>query len=171
MPNLLKILKINLNDASRIAILAVGSEFRGDDAAGLLVAQKLEKKLTGNEIPSVKIFFGNTAPENLTGEIKEFKPSHIIIVDSAESGLEPGTIQFIDHNTVKGISFSTHKLPLKMMIDYFCNFFPCKIFIIGIQPANLDFGSPVSKEVKKTINEISRDLHKEITDIFKTEIH
>ena len=44
MPNLEKFLKNRLKEASRVAILAIGSEFRSDDAAGLLVAENLKKQ-------------------------------------------------------------------------------------------------------------------------------
>ena len=83
MPNLEKFLKNRLKEASRVAILAIGSEFRGDDAAGLLVAENL-KKLLKVSSRKFKVFIGATAPENLTGDIKRFNPSHILLVDSID---------------------------------------------------------------------------------------
>ena len=43
MLNLKVLLKDKLNKARRIALLGVGSEFRGDDVAGILVAKSLAK--------------------------------------------------------------------------------------------------------------------------------
>ena len=165
MQHLKKILKKRLDNAERIAILAVGSELRADDAAGLLVAKKLSQKLAHLD-GRIKIILGETAPENFTGEIRTYKPTHLIILDCAECGLEPGTIQFIDSENVGGISFSTHMLPLKLMVDYLLSDNHIEVMIIGIQPEVLEFGQPVSAKIKKTINSLANALSKEINLIY-----
>ncbi len=151
MPNLKVLLKKNLKGAKKIAVLGVGSALRSDDAAGLLVAEELKKV----KIPKLKVFFGSTAPENLTGEIIKYKPSHIIIVDSVDMEQEPGSILLIDPQVVEGVSFSTHMLPVKMIVDYFLESLKCEIVIIGIQPKTLEFGETVSEEVKKSTIQIA----------------
>lgn len=151
MPNLKVLLKKNLKGAKKIAVLGVGSALRSDDAAGLLVAEELKKV----KIPKLKVFFGSTAPENLTGEIIKYKPSHIIIVDSVDMEQEPGSILLIDPQVVEGVSFSTHMLPVKMIVDYFLESLKCEIVIIGIQPKTLEFGETVSGEVKKSTIQIA----------------
>ena len=147
-----------------MAILGVGSEFRGDDAAGMLVAEKIEKmsgprahRGAGTEKKVVlKIFLGATAPENLTGEIIKFKPTHLIIVDTADIKEKPGTILLLKEEDLgEGISFSTHKLPPKVMMDYFNKTLKCAIFVLGIQPKSLKFGMAVSKEVRSSVKEVS----------------
>ncbi len=92
MPNLKTILKNKLKGAKKIAVLGVGSSLKSDDAAGLLVAEELKKIKN----PKLKVFFGSTAPENLTGEIIKYKPTHIIIVDSVDMDQKPGSILLID---------------------------------------------------------------------------
>lgn len=151
MPNLKVLLRKNLKGAKKIAVLGVGSALRSDDAAGLLVAEELKKV----KIPKLKVFFGSTAPENLTGEIIKYKPSHIIIVDSVDMEQEPGSILLIDPQVVEGVSFSTHMLPVKMIVDYFLESLKCEIVIIGIQPKTLEFGETVSEEVKKSTIQIA----------------
>lgn len=151
MPNLKVLLKKNLKGAKKIAVLGVGSALRSDDAAGLLVAEELKKV----KIPKLKVFFGSTAPENLTGEIIKYKPSHIIIVDSVDMEQEPGSLLLIDPQVVEGVSFSTHMLPVKMIVDYFLESLKCEIVIIGIQPKTLEFGETVSEEVKKSTIQIA----------------
>ena len=151
MQNLTTELKSRLKAAKRIAILGVGSELRGDDAAGMLVAEAVLKKTK-----KARVFLGATAPENLTGEIIKFKPSHIIIVDTADIKQKPGTILLLKaEDLAEGVSFSTHKLPPKVMMDYFVRALKCKIFIIGIQPKCIKFDAPVSKEVKSSVKEVS----------------
>jgi hydrogenase 3 maturation protease len=144
-------LKIRLKAAKRIAVLGIGSEFRADDAAGMIVAESLAKKS-----PWLKAFLGATAPENLTGEIKKYKPTHIIIIDTADIKEKPGTILLLKKEDVgAGVSFSTHKLPAKVLMDYFTQSLKCDIIFVGIQPKNLKFGGKVSREVKSSIKEVS----------------
>jgi len=145
-----------LRDARKIALLAVGSELRGDDVAGILVASGLSKARPAIcRQAGFKVFLGATAPENLTGEIKKFKPSHIIIVDSADVGKKAGEIVLIKPENSRGVSFCTHQLPLKIMADYLIESIGCRILIIGIQPKQLDFGSLPSKEIKESAKAVS----------------
>jgi len=155
-------LKKKLPDSGRIALLGVGSELRGDDAAGLLVAECLRKSPPKKiKQKKLKVFFGSTAPENLTGEIKKFKPACLVIVDSADMNRRPGTVKLINPDQISGISFCTHQLPLKIMTDYLAKSIGCEILIIGIQPGKIDFGAPLSREVEKSAKDIS-DTIKEI---------
>ncbi len=156
MENLEKSLKSRLKDAERVAVLGVGSELRGDDIAGILVAQEFNK-------PSkrFKSFIGGTAPENFTGEIKRFKPTHLVVVDSASMAKSrAGTIRLIDPEKVANFSFCTHRLPLKIMTDYLIKFIDCEIIIIGIQPKTLGFGLPCSPEIKKSVKRVSSAIRK-----------
>jgi hydrogenase maturation protease HycI len=149
--NLKAILKTSLKKAERIAVLGIGSELRSDDAAGLIAAEELEKIKN----PKLKVFFGSTAPENLTGEIITYKPTHIIIIDSVDTDCKPGFILLIKPEDAGGVSFSSHMLPIKMMVDYMIESLGCDIIIIGIQPKSLIFGGNISNEVKKSAIKIS----------------
>jgi hydrogenase 3 maturation protease len=162
MKKLAAVLKQKLDGASGIAVLGIGSDLRGDDAAGIIVAQQIEKiKLS----PKIKILIGATAPENLTGEIKKFKPSHLLIIDSADTNAQPGQISIIDPDKVGGTTFCTHCLPIKVMIDYLMqSLCDLKVITIGIQPKNIAVGFDVSKEVKKAAEELA----KTIVSLFKS---
>ena len=152
MRNLKNLLKNRLQGAVRIVVLGVGSELRADDAAGMLVAGRLRdyyKKRTAR--PAVKVLLGSTAPENLTGEIKKLRPSHIIIVDSADTGKKAGTIVLINPQEIGGISFCTHQLPPKILVDYLLQSLDCRVIVIGIQPKTLLFGAGCSREVENSI--------------------
>ncbi|MFA5090906.1 MAG: hydrogenase 3 maturation endopeptidase HyCI [Candidatus Omnitrophota bacterium] len=146
-------LKSSLKGAGKLAVLGVGSELRGDDAAGLLFARCLQESLRSNRRISrkVKVFLGYTAPENLTGEIKRFGPSCLLIVDSADLRKKAGTLALIESCDIRGVSFSTHALPLSIMADYLLKSFSCKVLFLVIQPKALDFGSSISLAVKKNV--------------------
>jgi hydrogenase 3 maturation protease len=141
-----------LHKSRRIALIGVGSELRGDDAAGMLVAKKLSRLKSRK----LKVFFGESAPENITGELKEYKPTHIIIVDAAHIGKKSGTVQLLySKDEFSGFSFSTHKMPLKVMLDYLDKFFNFETIIIGIQPKRLGFMQKPTPDVESATNKVT----------------
>ena len=148
-------LRERLNGAAKVALLAVGSEERSDDAAGILVA----RRLAGLSWPSplrLRIFLGATAPENLTGQIKKFKPTHLVAVDAADLGKAPGAISVLDmEGAVGGPSFCTHNLPLTIMLRYLANSLACEIIILGIQPRSLEFNRPPSAAVDRAAGRLA----------------
>ena len=144
MPNLTAELKEKLKGSQKVVVLGIGSELRGDDSAGILVAKKLEKE----NLSGIIVLIGGTAPENLTGELKRLQPSHLIIVDAADMKEAPGTIRLVDPEEVGGFSFSTHSLPIKVLINYLQEHFHFQVLLIGIQPKNISFGNPLSPEIE-----------------------
>jgi len=159
MQDLTNKLKSNLKGAKRIAVLGVGSELRADDNAGMLIAQELERSQAQiSKAVDIKVFLGHTAPENLSGEIKKYAPSHVLIIDTADIGKKPGEVAVFTPEDSGGISFSTHKLPIKVLAQYLTQSIDCKIIIIGIQPKTLDFGKDVSREVSASIKELSKEI-------------
>ena len=150
------LLKASLRQARSLAVVGIGSDLRGDDIAGILVFRELRSALTGSESKIIRLFDGGTAPENLTGEIIRFQPSHILLVDAADLGLKPGTVTLIEPEAVGGISFSTHVLPLSILADYLKSALPCRIIILGIQPGQTGFGSAHSQKISQAAHRLAR---------------
>jgi len=161
--NLAQALNQRLKGAKRLSLLGVGSDLRGDDVAGILVANFLLPK--AKKSLNFRVFIGETAPENLTGEIRKFGSTHLIIVDSADMNKKPGSVQLIDPDQIGGLSFCTHSLPLKVMTDYLAKSAGCKTCIIGIQPKGLDFDAPCSPVVRRSARNISNLLWKVVKDL------
>ena len=138
-----------LNGARAAAILGCGSELMGDDAAGTLIAGRLSYFSE-----CVRVFCGGTAPENFTGEIKKFLPDTLLIIDAAELSLPPGEVSLIPLDKIGGVSFSTHMLPLTIMLDYLHREIGCRTYLLGIQGACYEFGAEMSSEVKASVEMI-----------------
>ncbi|MFA5338341.1 MAG: hydrogenase maturation peptidase HycI [Candidatus Omnitrophota bacterium] len=155
MQNLLAQLINKLKGAKRIVILGVGSELRSDDAAGLIIAKAIQKKISKSKKPQVNVLLGETAPENFTGEIKRLKPTHLIIIDAADISKKSGDVVLFNPEDIKGISFCTHQLPMNIMIDYLKKYIECDVLIVGIQPKSLKVGNKLSKEVKIAVKYVS----------------
>lgn len=143
----------------RLSLLGVGSELRADDSAGLVIAENLikqcEKENKCGINDKLQVIYGETAPENFTGDIRKFLPTHLIVIDAAEMGLEPGSVKIIKKEEIKGVTFSTHVLPLSVMIDYLYNSFKFETIVIGIEPKDMEFGNDVTKEVRTAIDMVS----------------
>jgi Ni,Fe-hydrogenase maturation factor len=207
MPNLPQALRSSLKGAARVAVLVLGSSLRGDDAAGLLVADALDEarkkpkgaipvsrqggcprfaplrnggctRRTERDSPSpprvqplLKVFRGETAPENLTGPIKALRPTHLVVIDAADFGARPGAARILAHDAAPatcteggagegpagsevgrlagGVSFSTHNLPVGVLTEYLRHSIGCACVVIGIQPGSCEFGKEPSPAIHR----------------------
>jgi hydrogenase 3 maturation protease len=154
--SLAKTLQSRLAGARSIAVLGVGSELRADDAAGMLVARAVAD-LAGDVPPArLRAFFGETAPENLTGEIRAFAPSHVLIVDAAMMNRPPGFIAVLQESDLgDAASVSTHGLPLNVVAKYLRAQQACEVTIVAIQPLSLEWGQGVSQAVAASARELA----------------
>lgn len=157
MPPLKAILKTKLESATRVAVLSIGSELRADDAAGLLAGEEIERlwRATSGRKAALEVFFGHTAPENLTGAIREFKPDCILIIDAADIGRDPGTIEIIDPQTPLDNPPVTHGFPVPLLQRYLMETMQCTVTTIGIQPAKLDFNQPPTDAVRRAAADLA----------------
>jgi len=136
---------------SKIAILGIGNELRSDDAVGLAVVDRLSSFF---DDPSVVVLNCQNSPENFTGYLKRVKPTCVVLVDAADFGALPGDAHIFQLNDLEGSSVSTHKASLLALGEYLHTEMNCNIFVIGIQPANCDFGdglSPVARRASVTV--------------------
>ncbi|MCX5697107.1 MAG: hydrogenase 3 maturation endopeptidase HyCI [Candidatus Omnitrophica bacterium] len=150
-------LKNKLKGAKRIAFVGVGSELHGDDVAGILVARQI-KDFPSRKKTSVKfkVFLGHTAPENISGQIREFKPTHIVIIDAADVGAKAGNIIMFDPQDEAEVGMSsTHRLPLRILAGYLKASIGCQALIIGIQPKIIDFGQDACLQVRRAAQKVA----------------
>lgn len=130
----------------RVAVVGVGQELHGDDAAGLAVVQALRRRLGDRD--DVLLIEAGPSPENVTGALRRFGPSVVLLVDAAVMGEPPGTVRCMDPRVSDGISASTHTLPLALVADFLTRELACEVRLLGIQPAATDFPSRVSAPVR-----------------------
>ena len=84
-----------------MAIVGVGSDMRGDDFAGIEIVRRLRRKLESSKVLLIE---GGLTPENFTGEIKKFKPTHVLLIDATDFGSEPGDIVLAEPDAIFGQS-------------------------------------------------------------------
>ncbi|HEX6033539.1 MAG TPA: hydrogenase 3 maturation endopeptidase HyCI [Anaerolineales bacterium] len=149
----------------RIAILGVGNPMRSDDAAGVLVARLLLQRDLAPEADRVLIIEAGHAPENRTGELRRFLPDIVLIIDAADMGETPGTVQWIPEESIDGMNASTHSLPLSMLSRYLKLELNCTVAVLGIQAASNEVGESVSPDVFQAIHEIVNEMERFVRDV------
>lgn len=140
----------------RTAILGIGNELDGDDAAGVLVARELKAALSARE--DVLILDAGPVPENFSGTLRKFQPEVVIFVDAAELARPAGSYAWVDRNEIDGFGGSTHLLPLSVLAEYLVDELHCQVVFLGIQPARIEFDVDVSPVVLKTVSEVAQEL-------------
>jgi len=131
-------------------VFTVGNELMGDDAAGPLLARRLE----GTPLPDWDVLDGGNTPENFVHRIREMKPERVVLVDTADMELPAGEMRLIDREAIGSLFLmTTHSLPLGFLMDAIGEFVP-KVELIGIQPQAVAFGYPVSGEVSRAVDAV-----------------
>ncbi len=128
----------------RIAIVGIGSPIRGDDAVGLYVLDLLKNMKLGDTL----LLRTETVPESYTGKLRDFNPTHVILVDAANFRGKPGEVRVISTNSISGARLSTHNLPLNLYADYVRSSICPNLILIGIQGVNIDLGEELTPEVE-----------------------
>lgn len=129
-------------------MLAVGNSMMGDDGAGPLLYQLMER----NPIDNWNILDGGSTPENYVHTIRRFKPKLLLIVDAADMELDIGEIRIIDKEMIAEMFFvSTHNLPLNFLIEQLEQDID-EILFIGIQPDIVSFAFPMTEKVKSAVS-------------------
>jgi len=110
--------------------------------------------------PKLSVHFGSSAPENCTGPIREQAPSHLVIIDAAHLGVEPGAISLLERADISGISFCTHALPLNVIVDFIALSNPqlVDVLLIGIQPQEMGFDEPLTVVIEERAQWVANAL-------------
>ena len=131
-----------------VLVLCLGSDLRGDDAAGLEVG----KRFLSSRFRE-RIILGGTTPEIFARDVVEKRPDTLIIVDSVDAGLSPGSVLLAELPFGDVRLVSTHSLPLDLFVDLLkSELGELRVILIGIQAAKIDIGSELSPEVSKSVS-------------------
>ncbi|MEI8631297.1 hydrogenase maturation peptidase HycI [Vibrio sp. PP-XX7] len=139
---------------SRQILLTVGNSMMGDDGAGPYLAELFRK----TPIDGWEVLEGGTMPEDTLHLIRQIKPARVLVVDAADFGEKAGEIRIIDPDTIADMFMvSTHSLPLNFLLDELKTFVPVVTFV-GIQPAAVAFGFPMTEMVQTAVETIYQRL-------------
>lgn len=135
---------------SKKAVLTVGAVLRGDDAAGPMLSKMLEEE----PIEGWTNIDGGQMPEDQLAVVRRMQPDVLVLVDAADMSEEPGTIAVLDEDDVAtNMLFTTHSLPISFLLKELKSCCGSVVFL-GIQPAQLEFMSPLTPAVHEAVEKI-----------------
>jgi hydrogenase 3 maturation protease len=152
--------KLNLNQRPdiRVTILGVGSDLRSDDGAGVRAIERLQEIGALASHARVQLEIGANAPENVTGAIIKFNPTHLMVIDAADFNASPGTVTLINPDFIEGVTFSSHMMPLRVVLNYLGQYIKPEPILVGIQPASVEFGFDLCESVDEAVNALVETL-------------
>ncbi len=142
--------KVSKYDCSKVVFVALGNEFRGDDASGIVFLTQLKKCQRFKNC-----FFINAGinPENHLERIIKLQPQLVVFIDSTKMNLKPGKIKFLNEDEIEIFDFSTHNYSIKLIKEYIEKHKKVDFLFIGIQPFDTTFKIGLSNSVKQGIEQ------------------
>jgi len=135
-------------------VIGCGNRHRGDDGAGILVAEQLRQMG----------FDAKTEGGGTAGLIEAWNGADdVVVVDAVATGATPGTVQLWDGKqlAVPDDHFgSTHGLGVAEAIALarVLGLLPKHLSVYGIEGRRFDYGDEISPEVERAVNELVRKL-------------
>ena len=144
-------------DAGRVVIAGIGNPIRRDDFVGV----KLVRDLKGKISDEVRLLECETVPESFMQEIVDINPSHVLLVDAAILGLNPGETRLVFPKQVTYFpAITTHVLPLRIFCEYITKMTEAKIALLLIEPGDTEFGENLTPAVQAAAEEVVSVLQK-----------
>lgn len=157
-------------ECARTLVLGVGSLIRGDDAIGVLAAQRLRAR--PDLPPGVVVRDGGTAGLGLIPMWEGF--DRLVLIDAVEMGLPAGAIRRFtwDEARVSGHerALSAHQTDLAdaLLLAETLKILPPEVVIFGVQPGSMEWDQPLSSAVERAlpdlIDALLNELRSELTD-------
>jgi len=132
-----------------IAAISIGSPLKGDDNIGNIVLEKLD-------IDALKLM-GGMSPESVIGKAVDCE--RVYFIDAVDFGGASGSVHVFSPDELEGTRMSTHGFSIKQLAELLPK---SKVFVIGIQPKNIDFKPRLSNELEFRLDRIVDDVKKAI---------
>lgn len=144
-------------------LVGVGNDFRGDDAAGLLVAREVRKLVPS----SIAVTEDDGDIAHMIDAWRGYRL--VILVDAARTGRQPGEIYRFDalHEQlpVFETQVSSHGVGIPDAIELAraLNALPQELVVYGVEAESFRTGAPLSAPVAAAIPEVASRIAAELT--------
>lgn len=142
---------------SRVVIVGMGNELRGDDGVGVLVTKVLARRGLKE-----KVVEAGSNPELFVSKILSLNPEVVVFVDAVDGGLAPGEVVLvrITAGSSDVTALSTHSIPLPIVAEMIR--VPC--YLLGIQVGAVDVGSSITPRVREAGLQLAELLARELRE-------
>jgi len=137
-----------------IVLMGVGNELRGDDAFGVMLAERIEHEI------ATKIFVTHDLPEDYAVKAANERPDIVIILDAIDFHGEPGELHLVAARDVPPTPGVTHRPSLEMMARFLELDAGAETWVLGVQPRMdaLGVGDEMSEPVARALDEVEQLL-------------
>ena len=127
-------------------LVGVGNPMRRDDGVGPWVIGAVQAAAPGTNL---RVIDAQDVPENFVHVIARADCRNVVFIDAVAADGQPGTVVFGPlAEFAEAASFSTHKLALSLS-GRFLEAAGKKVFLLGVVPADLEFGVGLTDEVAR----------------------
>jgi hydrogenase 3 maturation protease len=128
----------------KILFAGIGNVLRSDDGAGVYISRMIR------ETDRIMSLSAEVSIENYIGKINSRNPDILVFIDCVDMKSLPGTCRLLPAGEIQDMTFNTHNISLRRLSE----FFSMPVYVLGIQPENVDFGENISYIVKKVADEV-----------------
>jgi len=146
--------ELSIYQQDRIVFVGLGNELRADDAAGLILVERIKSQ---KEFRNSHFIVAGRNPENHLQTILNYNPDIIVFIDAAEWNGSSGDIKIFNDEEIDQTEFSTHTFSIRMIKDYLLNQQPMNFLFIGIQPLRTNYNQGLSEPVQIAIEKFFCD--------------
>lgn len=149
-------------DSEKIIVIGIGNEFRGDDAAGLLVVRRLKKKQPAG------VELQEQSGEAIALMETMDRADAVILVDAVQSGAEAGQIHRYDASEqampAQFLRCSTHNFSVHDAIEMAraLGKLPPRLMVYGIEGSRFEPGAELSPAVQTALVETVQRINEEL---------
>jgi len=152
-----------------VLIIGVGTAYRNDDAAGLIVAERLKARLPEGASAIIHEGEGVSLMEQLADA------EAAVLIDAMCSGAEPGTIRRFDAGAqsppAQMFRHSTHAIGIAEAIELgrALRKLPRRLIVYGIEGRNFDAGTQLAPAVEASIETVTHRVLEEAHQLLASE--
>jgi hydrogenase 3 maturation protease len=136
----------------KVLLIGTGNALRGDDGAGPAIIDLLAGKVKASLLDVGEV------PESYFSSILGEQADTVVVIDAANFGAAPGDLAVLEVEDITGCSISSHQMPMDLFFRYIRENSHSEMFAIGIQPAQIGFGEPMSPAVADTVRALAELL-------------
>ena len=130
-------------------VICIGNELRGDDAAGIIFGQNLQKMGYSDTL------LVYDTPENYMQKILSIPNRSRLWVDIMNWGATPGSFTILNPNEVQHFAISTHNYSPVVLLEFLKTYRDIPDYFLGIQPLDITLGNKLSKPVSAIIRRLA----------------
>lgn len=119
---------------------------RHDDGLGPEIIARLKTRI---EAPCLD---GGEVPENYFGKIVNENPDTVLIIDAVYLYQKPGAFRILTEDNILNDGLSTHDISPAVFIKYLREETGAEIYMLGVQPQNVQLGEGISDTVAHTLH-------------------